>query len=50
VSNGVIEASNGLLKLAKRAARGFSFFKYFQAMAYFKVGKLNLDLPPADGA
>jgi transposase len=45
VTNGVIEAINGLLQLAKRAARGFRSFKYFQTMAYLKAGKLKLDLP-----
>jgi transposase len=45
VSNGVIEAINGLLQLAKRAARGFRSFRYFQTMAYLKAGKLELDLP-----
>jgi transposase len=46
VTNGVIEAMNGLLQLAKRAARGFRSFKYFQAIAYLKAAKLKLDLPP----
>jgi transposase len=45
VSNGVIEALNGLLQLAKRAARGFRSFRYFQTMAYLKAGKLKLALP-----
>ena len=34
-----------LVQLAKRAARGFRSFKYFQTMAYLKAGKLKLDLP-----
>lgn len=46
VTNGVIEAINGLLQLAKRSARGFRSFKYFQAVAYLKAAKLKLDLPP----
>jgi transposase len=45
VTNGVIEAINGLLQLAKRAARGFRSFKYFRTMAYLKAGKLQLNLP-----
>jgi transposase len=46
VTNGVIEAINGLLQLAKRAARGFRSFRYFQAIAYLRAAKLKLDLPP----
>ena len=46
VTNGVIEAINGLLQLAKRSARGFRSFKYFEAIAYLKAARLKLDLPP----
>lgn len=46
VTNGVMEAMNGLLQLAKRAARGFRSFKYFQTVAYLKAGKLQLQIPP----
>ena len=46
ITNGVIEAINGLLQLAKRMARGFRSFKYFQTMAYLKAAKLKLALPP----
>jgi transposase len=45
VTNGVMEAINGLLQLAKRSARGFRSFRYFQTMAYLKAGKLKLNLP-----
>jgi transposase len=45
VTNGVIEAINGLLQLAKRGARGFRSFKYFQTIAYLRAAKLKLDLP-----
>jgi transposase len=45
VTNGAIEAVNGLIQLAKRMARGFRSFRYFQLMAYLKVGRLHLDLP-----
>jgi transposase len=45
LTNGVFEAINGLLQLAKRAARGFRSFTYFRTMAYLKAGKLKLDLP-----
>lgn len=45
LTNGLIEAINGLLQLAKRMARGFRSFVYFQTMAYLKCAKLQLDLP-----
>jgi transposase len=46
VTNGLIEAINGLLQLAKRMARGFRSFKNFQTMAYLKTSNLKLNLPP----
>ena len=45
VTNGVIEAINGLLQLAKRMARGFRSFTTFKTIALLKAGKLKLDLP-----
>ncbi len=45
VTNGAIEAVNGLIQLAKRMARGFRSFRNFQLMAYLKAGKLRLNLP-----
>jgi transposase len=45
VTNGVIEAINGLLQLAKRMARGFRSFRNFQLMALLKAGRLQLQLP-----
>jgi transposase len=45
VTNGLIEAINGLLQLAKRMARGFRSFKNFQTMAYLKTANLKLNLP-----
>lgn len=45
LSNGVMEAVNGLLQLAKRIARGFRNFYYFRLAAYLKVGGLNLKTP-----
>lgn len=45
VTNGVIEAINGLLQLAKRMARGFRSFANFRLMALLKAGKLQLNLP-----
>ena len=45
MTNGVIEAINGLLQLAKRMARGFRSFENFRTMGYLKAGKLKLALP-----
>jgi len=45
VTNGVIEAINGLLQLAKRMARGFRSFRNFRLMALLKAGRLQLQLP-----
>jgi transposase len=45
LTNGAIEAVNGLLQLAKRLARGFRSLRYFRIMAYLKAARLHLDLP-----
>jgi transposase len=45
VTNGVIEAVNGLLQLAKRMARGFRTSTHFRLMALLKAGRLPLALP-----
>ena len=45
LTNGAIEAVNGLLQLAKRLARGFRSLRYFRIMAYLKASRLHLDLP-----
>ena len=45
VTNGVIEAINGLLQLAKRMARGFRSFATFRTVALLKAGRLHLNLP-----
>lgn len=45
VTNGVIEAINGLLQLAKRMARGFRSFTTFRTVALLKAGRLQLNLP-----
>lgn len=45
LTNGVIEAINGLLQLAKRMARGFRSFRNFRLMALLKAGRLELNLP-----
>ena len=36
LTNGAIEAVNGLLQLAKRLARGFRSLRYFRIMAYLQ--------------
>ena len=45
LTNGVMDAINGLLQLAKRIARGFRNFHYFRLAAYLKAGGLNLQTP-----
>jgi transposase len=45
LTNGAIEAVNGLLQLAKRLARGFRSLRYFRIMAYLKAAGLHFDLP-----
>jgi transposase len=45
VNNGVIEALNGIIQLAKRMARGFRSFANFRTIALLKAGKLSLHLP-----
>jgi transposase len=45
LTNGLMEAVNGLLQLAKRIARGFRNFHYFRLAAYLKGGGLNLHTP-----
>ena len=45
LTNGVMEAINGLLQLAKRIARGFRNFYYFRLAAYLTAGGLNLQAP-----
>ena len=46
LTNGAIEAVNGLLQLAKRLARGFRSLRFFRIMAYLKATGLHLDLLP----
>ena len=45
LTNGAIEAVNGLLQLAKRLARDFRSLRRFRIMAYLKAAGLHLDLP-----
>ena len=45
LTNGAIEAINGVLQLAKRLARGFRSLRYFRIMAYLKAAGLHLNLP-----
>jgi transposase len=46
LTQGAIEAINGIIQLAKRRARGFRNFTYLRTIAYWVTGKLQLDLPP----
>ncbi|MFZ0435729.1 MAG: transposase [Chthoniobacterales bacterium] len=45
VTNGAMEAINGLLQLAKRLARGYRSINALRIIAYLKAGKLQLDVP-----
>lgn len=45
ISNGILEALNGLIQSTKTAARGFRSLKYFIAMIYLRLGKLEFNLP-----
>jgi len=44
ITQGAIEAINGIIQLAKRRARGFRNFAYLRTIAYWNTGKLNIDL------
>jgi transposase len=44
ITQGAIEAINGIIQLAKRRARGFRNFIYLRTIAYWNTGKLNIDL------
>jgi transposase len=43
ITQGAIEAINGIIQLAKRRARGFRNFLYLRTIAYWITGKLNID-------
>ena len=45
LTQGPIEAINGIIQLAKRRARGFRNLTY-RAIAYWVAGKLTLNLTP----
>ena len=45
ISNGVVEAVNGLIQSAKRKARGFRSTEYLITMIYLIAGKLDFKLP-----
>jgi len=45
VSNGLLEAINGLIQAAKARARGYRSNRNLIAMTYLVAGKLRLDLP-----
>jgi transposase len=42
ITQGAIEAINGIIQLAKRRARGFRNFVYLRTIAYWNTGKLNI--------
>jgi transposase len=43
ITQGAIEAINGIIQLAKRRARGFRNFLYLRTIAYWNTGKLDID-------
>jgi transposase len=45
ISNGVLEAINGLVQAAKRRARGYRNVNYLITMIYLLLGKLDFQLP-----
>jgi len=45
ISNGLLEATNGLIQSAKRTARGFRSTRYLITMVYLIAGKLDFQLP-----
>jgi transposase len=45
ISNGLLEAINGLIQSAKRKARGFRSTAYLITMVYLIAGKLDFKLP-----
>jgi transposase len=46
LTQGAIEAINGIIQLAKRRARGFRNFLYLRTIAYWNTGKLPIDTSP----
>ena len=50
ISNGVVEAVNGLIQSAKARARGFASTRYLITMVYLIAGKLDFKLPTASYA
>jgi transposase len=46
ITNGLLEAVNGLIQSAKRRARGYRSTSYLVTMVYMIAGKLDLKLPP----
>ena len=45
ITQGAIEAINGIIQLAKRRARGFRNFLYLRTIAYWSTGHLPIKLP-----
>ena len=44
ITQGAIEAINGIIQLAKRRARGFRNFLYLRTIAYWNTSQLDIDL------
>ena len=45
ITNGLLEAINGLIQSAKAKARGFRNSRYLITMVYLIAGKLDFKLP-----
>jgi transposase len=45
ITQGAIEAINGVIQLAKRRARGFRNFVYLRTIAYWATGHLTIKVP-----
>jgi len=43
ITQGAIEAINGIIQLVKRRARGFRNFIYLRTIAYWNIGKLPIE-------
>jgi transposase len=43
ITQGAIEAINGIIQLAKRRARGYRNFIYLRTIAYWNTGKLDIE-------
>lgn len=50
VTNGAVEAINGIIQTVKRKSRGFKAVEYMVAMIYLVASRLTFDLPDPLGA